>query len=136
MRTAVVDYTTRPIGAPNTIGDTVLFHIFSSTYSGIHVIEHRVYVEKNGSVVSPFHDVPLFADQACGTLNLVVTAPRWTNAKMEISKDDYFNPVKQDAKKGRLQFVRNCFPHHGYIWNYGALPQVSRLALANRVRSR
>jgi inorganic pyrophosphatase len=20
--------------------------------------------------------------------------------------------------------VRNCFPHHGYIWNYGAFPQV------------
>ena len=21
-------------------------------------------------------------------------------------------------------FVANCFPHHGYIWNYGAIPQV------------
>ena len=27
-------------------------------------------------------------------------------------------------KKGKLRFVANCFPHHGYIWNYGALPQV------------
>jgi inorganic pyrophosphatase len=26
-------------------------------------------------------------------------------------------------KKGKLRFVRNCFPHKGYIWNYGALPQ-------------
>ena len=22
-----------------------------------------------------------------------------------------------------IRFVANCFPHHGYIWNYGAIPQ-------------
>jgi len=40
------------------------------------------------------------------------------------------NPTKpigpiltSDTKKGKLRFVRNCFPHHGYIWNYGAFPQ-------------
>ena len=33
------------------------------------------------------------------------------------------NPIKQDVKKGQLRYVKNCFPHHGYIWNYGALPQ-------------
>ncbi len=33
------------------------------------------------------------------------------------------NPIKQDIKKEKLRFVCNCFPHHGYIWNYGALPQ-------------
>lgn len=26
-------------------------------------------------------------------------------------------------KNGKLRYVCNCFPHHGYIWNYGALPQ-------------
>ena len=26
------------------------------------------------------------------------------------------NPIKQDVKKGKIRFVRNCFPHHGYIW--------------------
>ena len=55
---------------------------------------------------------------------MIVEVPRWTNAKMEISKEEQFNPIKQDIKKGRLRFVRNCFPHHGYIWNYGAFPQV------------
>ena len=29
----------------------------------------------------------------------------------------------QDQKKGKLRYVANSFPHHGYIWNYGALPQ-------------
>lgn len=56
---------------------------------------------------------------------MVVEIPRWTNAKLEISKEELFNPIKQDTKKGKLRFVRNCFPHHGYIWNYGAFPQVS-----------
>ena len=33
------------------------------------------------------------------------------------------NPIKQDIKKEKLRFVANVFPHKGYIWNYGALPQ-------------
>ncbi|KAF8346212.1 inorganic pyrophosphatase [Amanita rubescens] len=94
----------RIIGAPNTL-------------------DHRVYVEQNGSVVSPFHDIPLFADRDQGILNMIVEVPRFTNAKMEISKEELFNPINQDIKKGNLRFVRNCFPYHGYIWNYGAFPQ-------------
>jgi inorganic pyrophosphatase len=56
---------------------------------------------------------------------MIVEVPRWTNAKMEISKEELLNPIKQDIKKGRLRYVRNCFPHHGYIWNYGCFPQAS-----------
>ncbi|KAJ6503387.1 inorganic pyrophosphatase [Mycena vitilis] len=97
-------YTPRLVGAANTL-------------------EHRIFIEQNGSVVSPFHDIPLFADQNNGIFNMIVEVPRWTNAKMEICKEEPFNPIKQDIKKGRLRFVRNCFPHHGYIWNYGAFPQ-------------
>lgn len=55
---------------------------------------------------------------------MVVEVPRWTNAKMEINLKEPLNPIKQDVKNGKLRFVANCFPHHGYIWNYGALPQV------------
>lgn len=33
------------------------------------------------------------------------------------------SPIKQDEKKGVPRFVHNIFPHEGYIWNYGALPQ-------------
>lgn len=43
----------------------------------------------------------------------------------QISKDEFLNPIKQDIKKGKLRFVRNCFPHKGYLWNYGAFPRVS-----------
>ncbi|KAI1180609.1 inorganic pyrophosphatase [Nemania sp. FL0916] len=97
-------YTTRKVAAPNTL-------------------EHRVYIEKDGVSVSPFHDIPLYANQEQTILNMVVEIPRWTNAKLEISKDELLNPIKQDIKKGKLRFVRNCFPHKGYLWNYGAFPQ-------------
>lgn len=135
-------YTVRKIAAPNTL-------------------EHRVYIEQGGQPISPFHDVPLYANAEKTVLNMVVEIPRWSNAKLEvsshaplsprrchaacihtciallviiaytytdspsqISKEETLNPIKQDVKKGKLRFVRNCFPHKGYIWNYGAFPQV------------
>ncbi|KAM9678059.1 inorganic pyrophosphatase 2, mitochondrial isoform 1-T1 [Trichechus inunguis] len=55
--------------------------------------------------------------------NMVVEVPRWTNAKMEIATKEPLNPIKQDVKDGKLRYVANIFPHKGYIWNYGALPQ-------------
>ncbi|GFP53854.1 inorganic pyrophosphatase [Trichoderma asperellum] len=88
-----------------------------------NTLEHRVYIEKDGVPVSPFHDIPLFANQEQTILNMVVEIPRWTNGKLEISKEELLNPIKQDVKKGKLRFVRNCFPHKGYLWNYGAFPQ-------------
>lgn len=97
-------FTTRKIGAPYTL-------------------EHRIYIERDGVVISPFHDVPLYANEQQTVLNMIVEIPRWTNAKQEISKDEPMNPIKQDTKKGKLRFVRNCFPHKGYLWNYGAFPQ-------------
>lgn len=58
-------YTTRKIGAANTL-------------------EHRVFVEKDGKPVSPFHDIPLYANETQTVLNMIVEVPRWTNAKMEV----------------------------------------------------
>lgn len=60
-------YRTRKIGQPFTL-------------------EHRVYIEdSHGNVVSPFHDIPLYANEQQTVLNMVVEIPRWTNAKMEVS---------------------------------------------------
>lgn len=60
------EYSVRKIGAPNTL-------------------EHRVFIEKDGVPISAFHDVPLYADQEKGILNMVVEIPRWSNAKLEVS---------------------------------------------------
>ncbi|OWR47181.1 inorganic pyrophosphatase [Danaus plexippus plexippus] len=85
--------------------------------------DYRVYFKDESGPVSPLHDIPLWADRGRREAHMVVEVPRWSNAKMEISLGEPLNPIKQDVKKGALRFVANVFPHHGYIWNYGALPQ-------------
>ena len=54
-----------------------------------NTFEHRVYIEKDGTPVSPFHDVPLYANEQQTVLNMIVEIPRWTNAKMEVSRYAY-----------------------------------------------
>lgn len=43
-----------------------------------------VFVGGPKGIVSPFHDVPLFANSDKTVYNMVVEIPRWTNAKMEV----------------------------------------------------
>merc|ERR1712111_288168 len=81
------------------------------------------FKNEEGQVISPLHDIPLSDNNGTNEFNMVVEFARWTNAKMEIDLKEKFNPIKQDVKKGKLRFVANCFPHKGYIWNYGAIPQ-------------
>ena len=92
----------------------------------LNTLGYRVYLKdsETNEFVSPFHDIPLKSGPAeSGIFNAVIEIPRWTNAKMEISKKEKLNPIIQDVKNGKLRFVNNIFPFHGYIWNYGALPQ-------------
>lgn len=85
-------------------------------------LEYRLFFKDgSGKIVSPMHDIPMLSGE--GVYNMVVEVPRWSNAKIEIDLKSPLNPLKQDVKKGKLRFVANCFPHHGYIWNYGAIPQ-------------
>lgn len=65
--TMASEYSVRKVAAPNTL-------------------EHRVYIEKDGVPVSAFHDVPLYADQEKGILNMIVEIPRWSNAKLEVRR--------------------------------------------------
>lgn len=75
-----------------------------------NTFEHRVYVEKDGVPVSPFHDVPLYANQEQTILNMVVEIPRWTNAKLEVrlspSPDHYSNHVISSCSC----FARETYP--------------------------
>jgi len=50
-----------------------------------HTLEHRTYIEKDGQPCSPFHDIPLYANDQQTVLNMIVEIPRWTNAKQEVS---------------------------------------------------
>ncbi|OWF55923.1 Inorganic pyrophosphatase [Mizuhopecten yessoensis] len=88
-------------------------------------MDYRVFfTDSQQNVISPFHDIPLYPSSSDQSVcNMVVEIPRWSNAKMEISTQEKMNPIKQDVKKEKPRFVKNVFPHHGYIWNYGAFPQ-------------
>jgi len=92
-------YTLKEIGKPETL-------------------EYRMFFYKKDQPISPFHDIPLWVDKAKGIVNMVVEIPRGTQPKMEINKDEAFNPIKQDVKNGKLRIVAYKYP-----FNYGAFPQ-------------
>ncbi|KAI9470013.1 MAG: inorganic pyrophosphatase [Benjaminiella poitrasii] len=93
------------------------------TIGAANTLDYKVYFEKNNTVISPFHDVPLFANENKTLFNMIVEIPRWTTAKNEINKETPLNPIIQDTSNNNLRFVCNTFPYKGYIWNYGAFPQ-------------
>ncbi len=81
-------YRTRKIGAPFTL-------------------EHRIYIEdSHGNVVSPFHDIPLYANEQQTVLNMVVEIPRWTNAKMEVSHVEGLIHIAPIAKRKLTRVAR------------------------------
>jgi len=92
-------------------------------YGSMFTTDYRLFLKNDSGIISPFHDIPLFQDKDKQVFNMVCEIPRWSNAKMEICTTDNMNCIKQDVKKGKVRFVNNCFPHKGYIWNYGAIPQ-------------
>jgi hypothetical protein len=84
-------YTTRKIAAANTL-------------------EHRVYIEKDGQLVSPWHDIPLYANEQQTILNMVVEVPRWTNAKMEVRGPNCLIAPSSMADKTRSPRRRRSTP--------------------------
>jgi len=85
--------------------------------------EYRLYFEREGSRISPWHDIPFRVSE--DTFRFVVEIPKGTNAKIEIdcTDDSNKNPLKQDIKKDKLRFVADVNGFKGYPWNYGAIPQ-------------
>lgn len=58
---------------------------FTLEVSNIHNFICLTFItEKENEIVSPFHDIPLLADNTGKVFNMVVEIPRWTNAKMEV----------------------------------------------------
>uniref|UniRef100_A0A3B3D7F3 inorganic diphosphatase n=1 Tax=Oryzias melastigma TaxID=30732 RepID=A0A3B3D7F3_ORYME len=114
--------------APHLYYSRKTMHYQTEQRGPLNSTDYRLYFKTSeGRYISPFHDIPLIAEseQVCCFViyNMVVEVPRWSNAKMEIATKEQLNPIKQDVKKGKLRYVANVFPHKGYIWNYGALPQ-------------
>jgi len=91
---------------------------YSKVVSTVGQPEYRCFFMKDGLPVSPFHDIPLWADKEKQIANFVVEIPRGEHAKLEISRAFPLNPIKQDEKKGKLRYVHDAYP-----FNYGAFPQ-------------
>jgi len=81
-------------------------------------LEYRGFFYHGSNPVSPFHDIPLWANKQSGIANFVVEIPRGTQPKLEINKSEFLNPIKQDVKNGKLRIVAIKYP-----FNYGAFPQ-------------
>lgn len=48
-----------------------------------------MWLTKNGSPASFWHDVPTYPDEDNNTIiNFVVEIPRWTNGKIEIQREE------------------------------------------------
>jgi inorganic pyrophosphatase len=78
--------------------------------------DFRIFFNQQGVLVSPWHDIPLFAGK--GIYNFVCEIPKETSAKMEAATKEPRTPIKQDIKKGKLRF----YPYN-INWNYGFIPQ-------------
>jgi len=42
----------------------------------LHTFQHKIYYNKDGKYVSPFHDIPRQADETKKIYNIVVEVPR------------------------------------------------------------
>ncbi|EQC30760.1 hypothetical protein SDRG_11521 [Saprolegnia diclina VS20] len=98
-------------------------HQYATTQIGASgTIESRlVYRGKDGSVLSPWHDIPLRPagyEHDTAIFNFINEIPRGDRAKMEVATDEAHNPIKQDVKKGSLRFY-----HFDSLVNYGCIPQ-------------
>ncbi|KAA8498931.1 Soluble inorganic pyrophosphatase 1, chloroplastic [Porphyridium purpureum] len=84
-----------------------------------NTLEFRLVLKQGGNTVSPWHAIPLFANDEKTLLNYINEIPKGTSAKMEIATDEPNTPIKQDVKKGALRFYK----YGDSLVNYGALPQ-------------
>jgi len=83
--------------------------------------EYQLYFNTGSASakISPWHDIPLMAEEGSGLYNFVVEIPMYTTAKMEVQKAAPFNPIMQDESKGLPRYYTYGTP----LFNYGLLPQ-------------
>ena len=75
----------RPAELPSSFAGAIMSRYTVRKLGPANTLEHRVYIERDGVPVSPFHDIPLYANEQQTVLNMIVEIPRWTNGKLEVS---------------------------------------------------
>eukprot|EP00812_Abedinium_dasypus_P003572 NODE_1440_length_1140_cov_580.600922.p1 GENE.NODE_1440_length_1140_cov_580.600922~~NODE_1440_length_1140_cov_580.600922.p1 ORF type:complete len:295 (+),score=123.38 NODE_1440_length_1140_cov_580.600922:70-885(+) len=86
--------------------------------------DFKIFYEYEGERISPWHQIPYIAGEAGGEmlLHFICEIPKGTTAKMEVNKENTFNPIIQDTKKGKLRYYK-YMPEVGSLVNYGAIAQ-------------
>jgi hypothetical protein len=91
------------VGAKNTEVSPYVFHLLlTQSRKGCsprsldqhcrRLQDWRIWLEKDGCPASFWHDVPLYPDESNKQIiNFVVEIPRWTNGKIETSRDEPFS---------------------------------------------
>lgn len=94
-------------------------------------LNYQLFFHLKQHMISPWHDIPLRASSAAATagrqnppqevvVNMVVEIARGQMSKMEMNKDEPYNPIMQDqTKDGRPRYYAYDIP----FFNYGFLPQ-------------
>ncbi len=100
------DYKTRAVGAPNTL-------------------DYRVYLEntKTGLPASPFHDVPLFADESKTILNMIVEIPRMDQRQGRDLQGGELQPFQAGHQEGQVAIRAQLLPAQGLHLELRAFPQ-------------
>ncbi|GMR49577.1 hypothetical protein PMAYCL1PPCAC_19772, partial [Pristionchus mayeri] len=111
------------VNIPGMSGHSDIVKYETEERGSLYTLDYRCYIKGPQGYISPWHDIPLYADEANKVFNMIIEIPRWSNAKMEMATREPLSPIKQDVKNGVPRFLTNIFPHRGSIWNYGALPQ-------------
>uniref|UniRef100_A0A8D8VNJ2 inorganic diphosphatase n=3 Tax=Cacopsylla melanoneura TaxID=428564 RepID=A0A8D8VNJ2_9HEMI len=73
---------------------------------------HRLFYETQHGIISPLHDIPLFASMQDKVFNMIVEVPSMQDEKWELSLGEYLNPLRR----------QDCHLHNLYMWNYGSFP--------------
>lgn len=79
------------------------------------------FKDDDGELISPWHDIPLQPKGAADTFNFVVEIPKGIAHKMEVNKEERYNPIMQDTTHNGTR-GRN-YLYGVPFFNYGLLPQ-------------
>ncbi|KAK5955734.1 hypothetical protein OHC33_003375 [Knufia fluminis] len=70
-----------------------------------NTLDWRIHLTKDGSPASFWHDVPLYPNSGnSSVIDFVVEIPRWTDAKIEIKRDEPLNPIFHDGMANFTDF--------------------------------
>lgn len=84
----------------------------------------RIFFQENNQKISPFHDIKLLTHSNRFIFPAIIEISRHSIAKFEVSRDEPYNPIKQDTRKSKLTGESELRYYARFpLFNYGMLPQ-------------